>query len=156
MIAMLLALTWTLPAQAGTLRGTARVLDGDTLRIEGETIRLRGIDAPERRQTCEAGGVEYRCGATATAWMVERTTGQPVRCTWNKRDRHRRALGVCYVGGANVNASIVQAGWALAYRRYAIDYVPAEDDARLNGRGLWAGRFDPPWVWRRANRANRP
>ncbi|HZA65683.1 MAG TPA: hypothetical protein VE592_01970 [Geminicoccaceae bacterium] len=40
-------------------------------------------------------------------------------------------------------------GLALAYRRYSRDYVAAEDEARVAGRGMWAGTFEPPWDWRR-------
>jgi endonuclease YncB( thermonuclease family) len=149
---MLLAVAWAVPAHAETLRGPARVVDGDTLRIAGEMVRLRGVDAPERRQVCAAGGAEYRCGTTATAWMVAHTKDKAVRCEWRKRDRYQRALAVCYVGKASVNAAVVRAGWALAYRRYSMDYVPDEDDARTNRRGLWAGTFAPPWEWRKATR----
>ena len=43
--------------------GIARVIDGDTLEIGGKRIRLHGIDAPERRQSCEdAGGNVHRHG----------------------------------------------------------------------------------------------
>jgi endonuclease YncB( thermonuclease family) len=149
---LLLAVAGALPADAETLRGPARVLDGDTLKIAGQTVRLRGVDAPERRQVCAAGGIEYRCGVTATAWMAEHTRDKAVRCAWRARDRYRRALAVCYVGRASVNAAVVRAGWALAYRRYSMAYVPDEDDARANRRGLWAGTFAPPWEWRKANR----
>jgi endonuclease YncB( thermonuclease family) len=135
--------------------GAARVIDGDTLRIDGDKIRLYGIDAPERRQGCEAAGADYPCGIVATAWMVERTVGNQVRCEGKRRDRYRRLIAVCYVGGESLNAAIVKAGWALAYRRYAVEYVPAEDDARRNIRGMWAGTFEPPWQWRRINAPGR-
>ena len=145
----------SLPVFATDLSGPARVIDGDTLAINGDKIRLHGIDAPERRQVCEAGGVEYRCGVTAAAWVIKRTVGNEVRCESEKRDRYKRLIAVCYVGDANLNEGIVRAGWALAYRRYSLDYVPAEGDARLNVRGLWAGTFDAPWEWRRANTQRR-
>jgi hypothetical protein len=40
------------------------------------------------------------------------------------------------------------AGWALAYRRYSMDYVAAEDEARKAKRGMWRGTFVKPWEWR--------
>jgi hypothetical protein len=43
---------------------------------------------------------------------------------------------------------MVESGWALAYRHYSTDFVPAEDRARLAGRGIWQGTFEKPWVWR--------
>ena len=46
---------------------------------------------------------------------------------------------------------MVRAGWALAYRRYASDYIADEQEAKAANRGLWAGRFEMPWKWRRNN-----
>ena len=34
----------------------ASVTDGDTLRIGSERIRFHGVDAPESKQRCRAGG----------------------------------------------------------------------------------------------------
>ena len=36
--------------------GRAVVIDGDDIEVSGSRIRLYGIDAPESRQTCLAGG----------------------------------------------------------------------------------------------------
>jgi endonuclease YncB( thermonuclease family) len=46
---------------------------------------------------------------------------------------------------------MVASGWAVAYRRYSLDYVADEDAARRN---IWSGDFDMPWDWR-AQRQNR-
>ena len=43
------------PVQA-QLSGAATVTDGDTLRVGAERVRLHGVDAPESKQTCRAGG----------------------------------------------------------------------------------------------------
>jgi endonuclease YncB( thermonuclease family) len=43
-------------------------------------------------------------------------------------------------------------GWAVAYRRYSLDYVADEDIARRNRINIWSGAFDMPWDWRRKNR----
>jgi endonuclease YncB( thermonuclease family) len=40
----------------------------------------------------------------------------------------------------------------VAYRRFALDYVPQEDAARGAQRGIWAGPFDMPEAWRAAHR----
>ena len=37
---------------------------------------------------------------------------------------------------------MVASGWAVAYRRYSLDYVADEDAARRN---IWSGDFDMPW-----------
>ena len=46
---------------------------------------------------------------------------------------------------------MVQAGWALAYVKYSSAYRRAEEDARINQRGLWQGAFIAPWDWRHRN-----
>ncbi len=47
---------------------------------------------------------------------------------------------------------MVSQGLALAYRRYSLDYVDEEADARAVRRGIWAGEFMKPWEWRRGKR----
>ena len=42
----------------------------------------------------------------------------------------------------------VTSGWAIAFRRYSLDYVVDEDAARRNRINIWSGRFDMPWDWR--------
>ena len=130
--------------------GEARIIDGDTVEISGERIRLHGIDAPESRQTCSVVGEEWRCGESATLALVDETTGQPLTCKGNKRDRYGRLIAVCYSGTEDLNAWMVREGWAVAYRRYSKDYVDEEAEARAAGRGVWRGDFMLPWKWRQA------
>jgi endonuclease YncB( thermonuclease family) len=47
-------------------------------------------------------------------------------------------------------------GWAVAYRRYSLRYVPDEHAARVDKLGLWRGRFMLPWNWRAAKRTRSP
>jgi endonuclease YncB( thermonuclease family) len=136
-------------ASAETLSGPARVIDGDTIELAGERVRLHGIDTPEARQLCEAEGAEYRCGDMATAYLAGLTQGNQVSCQGAKRDRYKRLIAVCYVGGNDLSAALVRAGWAVAYRRYSMDYVDDEDAARSDGVGMWCGSFEMPWEWRR-------
>jgi len=42
--------------------------------------------------------------------------------------------------------------WALAYRRYSMDYVDDEAIAEKARAGLWRGAFEKPWEWRRRKR----
>lgn len=136
------------------LAGTAIVIDGDTLELHGERIRLNAIDAPEGAQQCyNQEGKAYRCGqrsAFALADLIGRAT---LRCTPHGRDRYGRIIATCFMGGMNLNGWMVRQGWAVAFRKYGIDYVPEEDDARTNRRGLWSGTFDMPWDWRAARRS---
>jgi endonuclease YncB( thermonuclease family) len=43
---------------------------------------------------------------------------------------------------------MVANGWAVAFRRYSMDYVGVEDGARLQRLGVWSGSFEMPWEWR--------
>ena len=46
---------------------------------------------------------------------------------------------------------VVLHGWAVAYRRYRLDYVGDKQKARDAGAGLWAGTFIDPETWRRGS-----
>jgi endonuclease YncB( thermonuclease family) len=59
-----------------------------------------------------------------------------------------RRLSAAVVGEVDINERLVAQGLALAYRRYSLDYVAAQDKAREARRGMWAGTFEPPWEWR--------
>ena len=132
--------------------GKARVVDGDTLAIEGERIRLHGIDAPEQSQNCLLDGADWACGRAATEALKRIVGDRPVECVGHERDRYKRLIAICYVGSLNLNAEMVREGWALAYRRYSHDYIPAENEAESGTRGIWRSDFLPPWEWRKQNR----
>ena len=141
----------TAPALAG-VAGTASVIDGDTLEIHGQRIRLHGIDAPESRQLCRLDGKPWQCGKDAANAIAEKIARQPVTCEDLGRDRYKRIIGRCIVAGEDINAWMVSQGLALAYRRYSLDYVDEEADARAVRRGIWASEFVKPWEWRRGKR----
>ena len=132
------------------LSGQARVIDGDTIEVRGQRVRLHGIDAPESAQDCaDAAGRSYGCGRIATRALASMAGRAPVACQVRDRDRYGRYVAVCYRDGVDLNAWMVSLGHALAYRRYSQDYVGHENAARAGQRGIWQGRFVPPWDWRR-------
>ena len=147
-IAMLAMATATLADVAGP----ATVVDGDTLEIAGERIRLHGIDAPETDQTCERDGVTWLCGAAASGKLRELVRGREVRCREHGRDTYGRIIASCSAGGVDVEAAMVLAGLALAYRRYSTAYVGQEATAQARRVGIWSGRFVEPWQWRQGER----
>lgn len=127
-----------------------RVVDGDTLRLGDRTLRLYGVDAPERGQSCtDAQGRLYDCGTAAAAELARLVGDRGLECRIHGRDRFGRALGVCRAGGTELNAALVDGGWALADAGSLPALVPVEAAARGAQRGLWAGGFEPPAHWRR-------
>lgn len=137
-------------ARVPALAGRARAVDGDTLELGGARVRLWGIDAPEARQRCRASGRWWSCGGLATAALRSRSGN--VQCERRGKDAYGRVLAVCFERGEDVNGWLVSEGWALAYRRFAADYVANEDRAREAGRGMHRGEFIDPWDWRRGVR----
>ena len=138
---------------AQLIQGTASVIDGDTIEIRGERIRLDAIDAPESSQLClDAAGKRYRCGQKSAFALADMIGRSVVSCEPKGRDRYKRVIAVCFKGETNLNAWMVLQGWAVAFRKYGIDYIREEDEARLARRGIWAGSFDMPWDWRARNR----
>jgi|GEM_PF-573315 len=133
------------PATAtNAITGKPRVIDGETIEISGERIHLDGIDAPEAKQECTAGGTQWACGQEATFALARIIETHWVTCKGDKRDRDGRLIAVCHAGGKDINAMMVREGWALAYRRGSLDYVDEETAARDARRGLWRGESFRP------------
>ena len=145
---LLFLLAVSTSTHAAEWQGSARVINGDTLVLGEARLRLVSIDAPESAQTCrDAQGESFACGRQATHELERLIDGRDVRCAGDKRDRYGRALVVCHAGQVNLNAAMVQSGWAVAY--LGPQFQGDEADARLARRGLWAGDFTPPAEWRR-------
>ncbi len=137
------------PGAGNSINGKPRIIDGDTIEISGKRIRLHGIDAPESKQKCTAGGKEWACGQEATFALAQFIETHWVTCKGDKRDRYGRIIAVCFIGSYDLNAMMVREGWALAYRQYSMDYVDEETTARDARVGMWRGEFVAPWEWRR-------
>jgi len=136
-------------ALADEIVGKARIIDGDTIEVGSQKIRLFGIDAPEGKQFCKLDGKSWNCGQEA-AWALAYILAEHwVTCKQRDIDRYKRIVAVCFAGEHDINEIMVRKGWALAYRQYSKDYVPAEDAARIERVGIWRGEFQKPWEWRR-------
>jgi len=137
---------------ASVLTGPAHVIDGDTIVVAGEHVRLEGIDAPERKQTCQRDGKAWACGSIATQTLRGLIRDREVSCRVIGRDAYGRALGACSAGQVNLNAAMVRSGFALDFRRYSSAYIPQEKAAKADRAGMWSGTFVPPWEWRHGAR----
>jgi endonuclease YncB( thermonuclease family) len=142
-------------SSAQSVTGIARNIDGDSLRVGDREVRLFGIDAPEWGQVCNRDGQPWDCGAAAAGQLEKLVTGKPVRCTPVDTDEYGRTVAQCAVGNIDVNRAMVASGYAVAYRRYSTTYVSAEESAKANRRGLWAGTFEMPSLYRH-DRHGRP
>lgn len=123
-----------------------RITDGDTIVLMDRTrVRLHGIDAPERDQPygpMATAALEYM--AEKSIYIVEVDT-----------DRYGRMVGQLYHSkeGYDINASMVCAGFAWWYERYAPNSKVLEDcqeEAESAHKGLWEDESPlAPWEWRR-------
>jgi endonuclease YncB( thermonuclease family) len=131
--------------------GIASVIDGDTIAIHGQRIRLFGIDAPESSQLCvRPNGERCRCGQHSSFALADRIGRATVNCQPRDRDPYDRVVAVCFKGTEDLDRWTVANGWAVAYRRYSLDYIVDEGAARRNRLNIWSGGFDMPWDWRAA------
>lgn len=138
---------------ASPIFGIATSGDGDSFEMNGRRVRLYGVDAPEFDQTCQRAGAAWACGQAAAEALSELVVGKDVRCVPQGTDQYERVLAKCTVGAIDVNRTMVATGYAVAFRRYSIEYVSAEDSAKANKRGIWAGTFTMPSDIRAADRS---
>ena len=123
-----------------------RVTDGDTIVLMDRTrVRLHGIDAPEQDQPY---------GSAATKALEGMISGS-VYIVEVDEDRYGRLVGHLFHSkeGYDINASMVCAGYAWWYERYAPDSQVLDGcqvEAQLTPKGLWEDEDPmPPWKWRR-------
>lgn len=143
------------PPQPKTIiAGEARVIDGDTLVVGRVHVRLWGVDSPELGQKCQdERGRPNNCGDLAASVLEEEIGGATVLCTAIYPDRFRRIVATCSVSEQDLGERMVRRGYARDYPFYSRGhYAKAEEEARRDRRGLWAGVFQDPWDWRRENR----
>ena len=133
-----------------------RVVNDDTIDVltndnQAIRIRLNGIDCPERGQPF---------GNNATEFLRETIGGQTARIVQHDQDRYGRTIGDIYHDGTLINLSLVKAGLAWHYVKYAPDNTAlheAERQAREMNNGLWSSAHGaiPPWDWRKMSKDER-
>lgn len=137
------------PRSHATLSGEAQAIDGDTLLVGGVRVRLEGIDAPEIDQLCtDARGVRWSCGVEAHRQLARLVVRSTIHCEERGLDKYHRLLGICRVGGTDINAELVRRGLAWAFVRYSRTYVDVEAVARRARVGIWSGEAVPAWQYR--------
>lgn len=132
------------------LDGIAIAIEGDRLTVNGSSVRLYGIDAPEIGQTCLSRlGRRYDCGGVARAVLEDMIGTRPVQCSIHSVLANDDRIGTCYVEGRDLAGAMVLSGWAYPQRSLSNLYAAEEARAQSARAGLWAGRAERPWFWRR-------
>lgn len=137
--------------------GISRVVSGDTLTLNNRVVKLFGVAAPDISQTCaDASGRGYKCGQQAIAWLSSWLADNEIKCHALGQDDRGVLTAVCMLGPYDIGAALINAGWAVADTRQTQVYVPYQNQALTNKRGLWQGEFYMPWDWEKiqARKAN--
>ncbi len=164
MVALALLLSiWPAAAQVEmepyrVFTGFVQVLEGDLIAVNGTLVRLYGIDAPELGQTCRSRrGQGYDCGAAARTILDRLVGDREVECAAYARLASGEYVARCRIGRADLGSAMVRRGWAFPLPSLSNRYMQDEAYAQAAGAGVWSGRAQRPWVWRREQeRAGRP
>jgi endonuclease YncB( thermonuclease family) len=119
-----------------------RSADGDTLAVKTSqhgliTVRVAGVDAPER---------DMRFAEDSTRFLRSFVRGATLKLDCRTIDRFGRHVCEVRKGDQDLGASLVGAGLAWHFKRYAHEQSPAnrelyaklENEARAKRLGLWA------------------
>ena len=128
------------------------ITDGDTfkgLTQDKEVIRYRiyGIDAPESNQAF---------GTRSKQYLSDLIFGDRVGIKLDKIDFYGRPVVWVYTSDdKDVSVEMLKAGMAWHFKKYdkSEEYASLENNARLNGIGLWVDKNPiPPWVFRKSKK----
>ena len=136
------------------IEGKAIIIDGDTIHIDKNKIRLHGIDAPEIRQTCKIKDKIWNCGIESSLALKNLILDNNISCVVSGIDRYQRYIAECFINNQNINELMVRNGWAIAYRYYSLDFIYEEETAKNNKAGIWKGKFQEPYLFRRNQKNN--
>lgn len=108
------------------------------------------VDAPESSQLCRGDdSLPYRCGAKAASELDGFIAGRAVSCEAVGRDVYGRTVATCSVAGVDLNEWLVRGGLAFDWPKYSRGkYDRAQHEAEHAGRGMWAGSYVAPWLYR--------
>tara|TARA_B100001769_G_C22020029_1_gene548120 strand:- start:278 stop:772 length:495 start_codon:yes stop_codon:yes gene_type:complete len=158
LINIIFIIFFLIPAKSDTISGNAKIIDGDTIKIDNKKIRLHGIDAPEIKQLCKkiflslsfiSFEKKYECGEISKNKLKSYIQNRSIKCKIEGVDRYKRILGTCYKNTININSLMVRNGYAVAYKKYSKKYLNVELEAKKEKLGLWKGKFEMPWDWRK-------
>lgn len=138
------------PLQYPAISSVSRVVSGDTLTLGNQIVKLYGVAAPDISQTCaDSLGRGYRCGQQSVSWLSGWLADNTIKCHILAKDDRGVLIGVCMLGPYDIGAALINSGWAVADIRQTQIYLPYQNQALSNRRGLWQGEFYMPWDWQK-------
>jgi len=122
--------------------------DGDTITVRAnnreDKVRFIGIDTPEKDHPSKP----VQCFSyAATDYLTKLLGDNDVKLvadpTNSNRDRYDRLLRYVYLpDGTNVNAKMIEEGYAFAYTSFPVtqmdEFIELERQAKEANRGLWS------------------
>ena len=138
-------------SERGQIKGKANAIKGNIIEIDGQTIRLYGIDAPELEQLCYVKGKPWQCGLTAKQKLAEKIEEKSLTCLIKDQENKHIPAAECFIGRQNLNAWVVEQGWAIADRQNSRSFISYEILAKRNHKGIYQSEFLKPSLWREAN-----
>jgi len=90
----------------------------------------------------QSNGKSKSCVEQARLQLSAYTKKKTVRCTPKAKDNspsNESIVAVCNRDQTPRNKWLILQGLALADRKYGLDYIDAEDQARSNKAGIWQG-----------------
>jgi len=110
-IAALLLIATPALADPTILTGdVTKVRDGDTIEVGKIPIRLNGVSAPEMNEPL---------GPQSKSFISDLVMGKRVRCKLDGTKTYDRWVGICYLNGQDIGATLIGAGLALDCPRFS-------------------------------------
>jgi len=156
-VVVLIGMVFAIPAQGypampPLVQGpftVAKVVDGETIWVDnnGESLKIRmiGLDTPETvdpRKPVQCFGLE--ASAQAKTILADQSVYLETDPSQGTFDKYGRTLAYVWTASGRLyNLDMITDGFAFEYTydlpyRYQADFKTAEDDARLQSRGLWS------------------
>ena len=147
----------------GTVRTVLDAVNLVVVRPEGApvTVRLLGVEPPVVSRPAGDGGKPVpgqAFGMQAETFVRELLRDKQVQLDAYGKDRKGRILAVVWLGGINVNLTLVKEGLAwmgpsIPVTKVRVELEVAERQARVGKYGLWAlPDPEPPWEFRKRHR----
>jgi endonuclease YncB( thermonuclease family) len=87
----------------------------------------------------------FKAANELDAFIARRT----VDCSPVSLDQYRRTVARCSIDGVDLGAWLVGNGLALDWPKYSRGkYDDVQREAERAGRGIWAGSYVEPWLYR--------